>query len=149
METNYSNQTPSASQRAIEFRDEIAGMQISAPVDADERRFLVAGMALVGIGIVLILAGYWGASGTPIPAKQTPYLISGGLLGLAVVVAGAALFVRYSLSRYLRFWLVRSIYEQRTQTDREVEVLERLEALLHAAVRTRSQTPPSQGPNQF
>ncbi len=136
----------SATPRSIEFNDEIAGMQIRTPVDADERRWLLAGLGLIGVGVVLIIGGWFGASGTAYEAAQMPYLISGGVFGLAVVVVGAALFVRYSLSRYLRFWLVRSLYEQRVQTDRQVEVLERVEQLLLAAVRTRdaaSGPPPS------
>jgi len=146
-----------ATPRSIEFNDEIAGMQIRTPVDADERRWLLAGLGLIGVGAVLIVGGWFGASGTAYEAAQMPYLISGGVLGLAVVVVGAALFVRYSLSRYLRFWLVRSLYEQRVQTDRQVEVLERVEQLLLAAVRTResgaaaSSAPPANPPsaNQF
>lgn len=112
--------------RAAEFRAEISGLDIKTPVDADERRWLLAGIVLVVVGIVLILGGYLGASGTRDVDLQMPYLISGGFLGLAVVVIGAALFVRYSLSRYLRFWLVRSIIEERAQTDRQVEAIDRL-----------------------
>ena len=46
---------------------------------------------------------------------------------------GAALFVRYSMTRYLRYWLIRTVYEQRLQTDRTVEVLERVEAAIREA----------------
>ena len=35
------------------------------------------------------------------------------LLGVSVTVLGAALFLRYSVARFLRFWLLRLIYEQR------------------------------------
>jgi branched-chain amino acid transport system ATP-binding protein len=72
------------------------------------------------------------------PAEQFPYLISGGLVGLGLIIAGAALFVRYSMTRYLRFWLLRMIYEERMQTDRNVEALERIEALLRTATRPRA-----------
>ncbi|MGI8709542.1 MAG: hypothetical protein ACR2LA_00890 [Acidimicrobiales bacterium] len=33
-------------------------------------------------------------------------------VGVALVVAGAAVFLRYSLAQFLRFWLLRLIYEQ-------------------------------------
>jgi hypothetical protein len=46
-------------------------------------------------------------------------------MGLALIIAGAALFVRYSLARYLRFWLIRLTYESRANTDRIVEAIER------------------------
>ena len=45
------------------------------------------------------------------------------MLGLGLIVAGAALFVRYSMTRYMRFWLLRMVYEERSQTDRTVEAM--------------------------
>ena len=41
------------------------------------------------------------------------------------LLAGAALFVRYSMARYLRFWLVRLVHESRANTDRIVDAIER------------------------
>jgi hypothetical protein len=72
------------------------------------------------------MIGYLGASGTTEFSSQVPYLISGGLLGLGCTIVGAALFLRYSLGRYLRFWLLRMIYEEHTTADRQVDALERL-----------------------
>jgi hypothetical protein len=42
------------------------------------------------------------------------------------------------MTRYMRFWLLRIIYEERVQTDRTVETLERVEKLLRAATRPRA-----------
>jgi hypothetical protein len=39
--------------------------------------------------------------------------ISAGILGLVLTVAGGLLWFRYSMTRYLRYWLLRLIYEQR------------------------------------
>jgi hypothetical protein len=127
-------------QRIEEFKEEIAQMRIRPPEDRSERAWLLAGILLPLLGFVVIGIGWWGASGSAYPAEQLPYLISGGLLGIALVVAGAALFVRYSMTRYLRFWLLRMIYEERSQTDRTVEALERVEQLLRAATRPRTRT---------
>ncbi|MCX7619767.1 MAG: hypothetical protein N2037_02845 [Acidimicrobiales bacterium] len=125
METNH--------QRIAEFREEIASLTVRSPVDAAERTWLLTGIGLGALGVVVILIAWFGASGTAIVAEQIPYLISGGLLGLGLIIAGGALFVRYSLSRYLRFWLVRYLYEHRVQTDRMIEALERLESALRPA----------------
>jgi hypothetical protein len=46
------------------------------------------------------------------------------VFGLALVITGAALFARYSMTRFMRYWLIRMIYEQQAQTDRIVEALE-------------------------
>jgi hypothetical protein len=35
------------------------------------------------------------------------------IFGLALAVVGAAVFLRYALGRFFRFWLLRLIYEQR------------------------------------
>lgn len=130
METNH--------QRIEEFREEIAGMQMRPPEDSSERKWLLAGMLLPLLGLLAILIAWWGASGTPYTAEQIPYLISGGLIGVGLIVVGAALFVRYSMTRYMRFWLLRMVYEERSQTDRTVESLERIEALLRTAARPRA-----------
>jgi uncharacterized membrane protein len=130
METNH--------QRIEEFKEEIAGMHLRPPEDSAERSWLIAGLALPVIGLLVILIGWWGASGTEYPAEQLPYLLSGGFFGLGLVIAGGALFVRYSTTRYLRFWYLRMIYEQRAQTDRMTEALDRTESLLRSATRPRA-----------
>lgn len=48
---------------------------------------LVAGV----VGAVALLVGYFGVSGTLDPAKQLPYLISGGVGGLFLLGVAAAL----------------------------------------------------------
>jgi len=118
----------SGTDRLAQFRDEIATLDVHTPADGDDRRMLWAGIGLVLAGVVCIFFGYWTASGTTNLLDQTPAMISGGLFGVALVSAGSALFVRYSMSRYMRYWLLRLVYEQRLQTDRQVEVLERIEA---------------------
>jgi hypothetical protein len=50
-----------------------------------------AGWILAGVGIVVIIVGWYGVSGEALVAKQLPYLISGGLGGVALVGIGAAM----------------------------------------------------------
>ena len=141
MEPNYPNQAPEDGHARIDrFKDDIAALDLRAPADSSEKNYFLGGIALLVVGALFILGGYWGASSTPLVAEQIPYLISGGVLGLGLMIIGAALFVRYSLSRYLRFWLIREIYEQRAQTDRVVESLGNVESLLRAATRPRAKT---------
>ena len=80
---------------------------------------MVAGIALAIFGAIQV--GSAGGS----PADQRAYMAQGSFLGIALVIAGGAVFVRYSLARYLRFWLIRSTYESRTNSDRIVEAIER------------------------
>ena len=47
------------------------------------------------------------------------------ILGVGIAIVGVVVWARCSLSRYLRYWLVRDLYEQRASTDRIVEAIER------------------------
>jgi len=49
----------------------------------------VIGWVLLGLAALFILIGWIGVSGTPIVAKQIPYVVSGGLAGVFLAVAGA------------------------------------------------------------
>src|SRR5439155_26897927 len=48
-----------------------------------------AGWIITGIGVVFIIVGYLGVSREALVAKQLPYLISGGIGGIALVGVGA------------------------------------------------------------
>ncbi len=116
--------------RLDEFDAELARLRARATPPTNEQRLLWAGIALMPVGLVLVVVGWYGASGTTDFDAQVPYLLSGGVLGLGLVVVGATLFLRYSLARYLRFWLLRLIYEERASGDRHVEAVDRLAGLL-------------------
>jgi len=47
------------------------------------------GWILIGIGALLMLLGYFGVSRESLPAKQIPYLVSGGIGGMFLAVLGA------------------------------------------------------------
>lgn len=114
-----------ASARLEEFEREIGELRVTGGSSAVEARMLTIGIVAALAGLVMIALGWWGASGTAALNEQISYLISGGLFGIGVTALGAALYLRYSVGRFLRFWLIRLIYEQRAQTDRIVEALER------------------------
>lgn len=47
------------------------------------------GWILVGVGALMMLLGYLGVSREALPAKQIPYLVSGGIGGMFLAVIGA------------------------------------------------------------
>ena len=61
------------------------------------------GWVFAAAGAVALFLGWWGASGTAVTAKQIPYVVSGGLTGVCLLVLAAACFasddVRRSLGR--------------------------------------------------
>jgi hypothetical protein len=48
-------------------------------------------LAILGTGIALVLLGWYGAAHTNIQTEQMPYLISGGLLGLGLIIVAGVL----------------------------------------------------------
>ncbi len=117
--------TDTSPDRMERFRSDVAGLAVPEAVPKQETYLLWGGIALVIVGVVIVFIGYWGASGTAVLAEQMPYMLSGGAIGLALVIVGAVLIGRYSMARLFRFWLALLVAEHRTQADRIVEALER------------------------
>ncbi|MCU1587103.1 MAG: hypothetical protein JWN31_596 [Frankiales bacterium] len=59
----------------------------------------VLGYLVIALGLVLVLAAYLGVSREVLVAKQLPYLVSGGLFGLAAVTLGSRLLLSEDLRR--------------------------------------------------
>lgn len=92
-----------------------------------DRAILIAGAVAIALGIPLIIMGWYGASHTPYVFEQVPYLISGGLLGLALAIVGG-LF-------YFSYWLTKQVQETRRQGEEARAALARVEKALVAGVR--------------
>jgi hypothetical protein len=85
----------------------------------------VVGGALVSLGLVAAVLGYVGASRTIYVFEQIPYLMSGGILGACLVIAGGF--------AYAIFWLTRlhaELTEHRAAAVQSAESLRRLEGLM-------------------
>ena len=105
--------------RVEAFKAEIADMKLRDPASGRDRQLLTLGVVLLIAGIVVTVIAYFMSHGTTNALTQRDAIIV-ALAGVAVTIAGGALFLRYSLATFLRFWLARLIYEQQVQTDRIV-----------------------------
>ncbi|MCC6339518.1 MAG: hypothetical protein KJ056_11655 [Acidimicrobiia bacterium] len=114
------------------LEEALASLPAGGGAHGPEARALAVGTILVIASVVLVIAGWYGASGTLDVGEQIPYLISGGVAGLVAAVIGSVLFLRYSMGRYLRYWIIRLVHEDREQTDRVVAALERVEAAVRS-----------------
>ena len=65
--------------------------------DRQVRFRTIAGLVLILGGGVVIFLGWWGMAGRDCSQCQLPYIVSGGLGGLAMVVTGSALLVMSGL----------------------------------------------------
>ena len=106
--------------RVEQFRTEIAEMKLRDPATSRERLWLGLGIALMAIGAGLAIASYLISHQSTDPLVQND-AVTLGLAGITAAVIGAALFLRYSIASFFRFWLARLIYEQKAQTDRLLE----------------------------
>jgi hypothetical protein len=98
-----------------------------------EQILLVAASVLFPLGIVFILLGWEGAAHNGHTYAQIDYLISGGILGLGLSVAGGFM--------YFGYWLSRQLGESRRQNALTVQALQRLEELLDATLSSRIASP--------
>jgi hypothetical protein len=89
----------------------------------DIRRWLeLIGMAMIVFGFVCILLGWYGAAHSAYQYQEIPYLISGGLLGVALVIAGGVLL--------RTAWSMRQLEEDRRNALAIVRSVDRLERVL-------------------
>jgi hypothetical protein len=112
----------SAAGLVARLSDQVRMVRTRASGFGFDRLMLVAGGLLMPVGVILILLGWAGAARTPFAWEQTDYLISGGILGLALVFAGGFL--------YFAYWNTVRINESRAQTRQMIAALGRVEALL-------------------
>jgi hypothetical protein len=109
-------------ERVAQFKEEIAAMRLRDPSTVRDRLLLRLGILLMVLGVAHGVYAYALSHGTTDALQQRDAIVI-AVLGVAVTVAGAALFVRYSVAQFLRFWLARLTYEQQAQTDRVVEAI--------------------------
>ena len=108
--------------RVTEFKAEVADMRLADPALSRDRLLLKAAIALLVIGPLLGAVAY-GLSHSTENALQQRDAIVVALLGVSLAVVGGAMYLRYSLAGFLRFWLARLTYEQKAQTDRVVSAV--------------------------
>ncbi len=111
------------SERVEQFKAEIADMGVKDPAVARDRLLLRASVALLVAGPVVAIVAYFISHGTTNPLQQRDAIVV-ALIGVALSMSGGALFVRYALASFMRFWLARLCWEQQAQTDRVVAALD-------------------------
>jgi hypothetical protein len=118
--------------RLARFGDAVSRLRGGRRIDID-RVQLIGGGALAVLGLLAILFGWWGSAHTGLPFEQTPYLISGGLLGLALCFLGGFL--------YFAYWITRLVRESRAQTERAAELLDQIAETLSSNGYSRTSRP--------
>jgi hypothetical protein len=114
--------TPEA--RVEQFRSDVAAMKPKTGAADRERPLQVLGAVLLVAGVAVALGCYVSSTNQDDPRDQTE-LVTLAVAGVCLTLTGAALFLRYSLARFLRLWLQRQTDEAQANTDRVVDALRR------------------------
>lgn len=84
--------------------------------------YQMLGAVAMGVGVVIAFVAYQLSLGKD-DQRDIQSLQILGVAMLALAVVGAAVFLRYSLARFLRFWLLRQLYEGQSHIDQVVAAL--------------------------
>ena len=101
--------------RVDRLREEAARLDVARAGSRDGLALGASAVAMV-VGLVGIFVAYQSSLGSSDP-RDIQSLIILSLFMIGLVVAGAAVFLRYSLARFLRFWLLRQLYEGQAHLD--------------------------------
>ena len=109
--------TTSSESRADRFARELAALKITDPSKGRARLWQNLGALLMVAGIALGVVGYLISSRTG-DSLTASTAINITLGGVTLAVVGSAIFLRYSLTGFLRFWLARQSFELNLLADR-------------------------------
>lgn len=130
MATDIATERRVADRRA-RFRDAVSKLSERAQSAELVRLLLFPGALAVVAGFAFMFFGWYGASHTARQIEQIPYLISGGLIGLGLVMVGALL-----LSSAI--WMTMLQRHQSEQDDRLERKLDELEARVTTPRKSRA-----------
>ena len=88
--------------RLTEGADELVDDRAEGSFAGRDHVLLAIAGALMGLGICVILIGWAGAANSTLVEEQVPYLISGGLLGIALCTIGALTLFSHWLTLGIR-----------------------------------------------
>lgn len=101
------------SRRATEF---VAGLPQVADPTGREMLFARVGMVVMVIGLIVAIIAVILSQSSDNPLDQNTQ-ITIAVAGIAATVFGGVIFLRYSLGRLLRYWLLRMLHEMHDRRD--------------------------------
>jgi hypothetical protein len=107
--------------RIERLEQEAANLKVASSAKRDGL-YQAAGAVAMVAGVVLAFVAYQSSLGKSDP-RDIESLTILAVAMLALAVTGGAVFLRYSLARFLRFWLLRQLYEGQSHIDQIVGAL--------------------------
>jgi len=111
-----------SSSRLTQFEEEVLKLKVTGGGANPERLGSQWGIGLTIVGFVVAVISWWNA----LDGKDALSVLRSetfAFIGVGIAVVGIVIWVRNSLTRYLRYWIIRLVYEQREQTEQLVKAL--------------------------
>jgi hypothetical protein len=96
--------------RSDRFAREVAELKIPDPSAGRGTLWLRVGMVTMILGPILGLIAYFMSHGTADPLVQRDAIVI-ALIGVSISIVGAAVFLRFSITGFLRFWMARQTFD--------------------------------------
>ncbi len=109
------------SDRIERLRTDAAALKVGRGAGREGLWQTVGALAMTAGVVVSLLAYQMSLTKDDQRDIQSLQILAVSMLALAVV--GATVFLRYSLARFLRFWLLRQLYEGQAQIEQVVAAL--------------------------
>lgn len=100
----------SETSRVAQFKTDVEDLRLKTSNSPREGLYITVGVVLMIVGILLGVGGWMSSTNQNDPRDQTD-LVTLAIAGVSITIFGAALFLRYSVGRFLRFWMLRLLYE--------------------------------------
>jgi hypothetical protein len=104
-------------ERGDRFARDIASMRIADPSPGRHDLWLRVGFVLMLAGLLVSVFGYFKSQGTTDPLEQRD-AIALGIAGVSATIVGATVYIRYSMTKVLRFWLARVSFDLQLHAER-------------------------------
>ena len=111
-----------SSSRLAQFEAEVAKLKVTGGGANPERLGSQWGIGLTILGFVIAIISWWSAQ----DSKDVNVILRSQIfafIGVGLAIVGIVIWVRNSLTRYLRYWIIRLVYEQREQTEQLIQAL--------------------------
>jgi hypothetical protein len=113
--------TDVSSDRLAQFQGEVDKLKVSGGRANPERFGALWGIGLTIAGFVVAFISFFNALDGNTDTQLRSQIFA--VIGVGVSIVGIVIWLRNSITRYLRYWLIRLVYEQREQTDAIVKTL--------------------------
>ena len=104
-------------ERAERFARDVADMRIEDPSTGRQGLWLRVGIVVMVGGLIAAVVAAARTAGTTDPLVQRDSLAL-GTAGVAASIVGAAVYLRYAVTKVLRFWLARMSFDLQEHADR-------------------------------